>query len=132
MDSNLTSQNINQGSVSNANDQQQEINLEIYKKRLLEDLRLDDLPEEQLREYEEKIEALVNDRIINLILIHLPEEQTNKFADMMENSEIEQVMDFVGQNIPNFADKILTELMDIRDELLEGVRGAQQAKTKNE
>lgn len=96
--------------------------IKLYKRRLLEDLKLDDLPENEKVEMENKIEKLVNDRVVNLILIYLPDDKIEEFTRLMETDDMNSVVQMVQSVIPNFEDKILEELSNIKDEILGGVK----------
>lgn len=65
-----------------------------------------------------KLESLVNTRIVNLVMIHLPKDKIDGFAELVESDDNEKTVEFLRANIQNFDDKIMAEMMQIRDDLL--------------
>ncbi|MFA7244397.1 MAG: hypothetical protein WC080_03870 [Patescibacteria group bacterium] len=95
--------------------------IQMYKERLMEDLGfgknsgISDVEREQV---EKKMEELVNARILNVIMLYLPEGKVAEFSEIAQKADAAEINDFVKANIPGYEDKILKELMDIKDELL--------------
>ncbi len=98
--------------------------IDLFKKKLMQDLQLHTLPEQEQKEFEEKIEKLVNDRIMNLILIYLPPEKVEEFAKIIGKQDQEEILKYIDQNIPAFGDKVVEEMVNIREDLITRVRKA--------
>jgi len=96
--------------------------IKVYKDRLMEELGFADLGAVEKEEVEQKIESLVNSRIINLILLYLPDDQVADFEKVLEGKNQEEIDEFVAKKIHGMQDKVLQELMNIRDELLAKVK----------
>jgi len=95
-----------------------EVDLTLYKDRMLQELGLENLSADKKKNFEDKLEQLVNDRIINLIILYMPPEKVQGFADVMEAGDIAGSLKYASDNIPNFYDKVIEELAQIRDELI--------------
>jgi len=87
--------------------------------KLMAELGIDKLSEEEQKGAREDIESLINTRIINLAMIYVPEEKVEEFKNVAEKEDPTQLSIFLQQVVPNWNDKVLSELMQIRDELLE-------------
>jgi hypothetical protein len=98
--------------------------IDLFKKKLMQDLQLHTLPENEQKEFEEKIEKLVNDRIMNLILIYLPPEKVEEFAKIIGKDDQQEILDYINKNIPDFGDKVVEEMVNIREDLITRVRKA--------
>lgn len=98
--------------------------IDLFKKKLMQDLQLHTLPENEQKEFEDKLEKLVNDRIMNLILIYLPPEKVEEFAKIIEKQNQEEILDYIKKNIPDFGDKVVEELINIREDMITRVRKA--------
>lgn len=92
--------------------------LYLYKARLIEDLGFKDLPDIEKKQIEEKIDTLVNQRILNLLLLYIPKEKAGELADKAESGDEAEFYKFVAENIPGWSDKVFKELMLIKDEVL--------------
>lgn len=110
-----------QDDEKNVNNQDLADMLEIYRNKLLIDLGLTNIGEEEKKQTLEKIGELTDNRLINLIMIYLPEEKVEEFTQLIEKEKFsgEEISDFLYSNIPAFGDKIINELSEIRKELLE-------------
>lgn len=89
-----------------------------FKDKLLDELGAGSFSAEDKKRLEDKLESLVNTRILNLIMTNLSKEEMQKFADLAKAEKEEETVSFLRESIPSFDDKILSELMTIRDELL--------------
>lgn len=96
--------------------------LEMYKKQLFEEIGLSKLPPDKKKEYEEKLENIVNTRIINLIMIYLPEENVAEFGKLVDEGDQKKIMEFTYSHIPSFEDKVFAEMVKIKEELLERLK----------
>lgn len=111
----------NDGADSNINDDNLTDTVKLYKDRLMEDLGfgkdsgITDVEREQT---EKKMGELVDTRILNLIMLYMPEDKVREFGQIAEQQDQTAINDFVQKNIPGYEDKVLKELMDIKDELL--------------
>lgn len=92
--------------------------LYLYKARLIEDLGFKDLPDIEKKQIEEKIDTLVNQRILNLLLLYIPKEKAEELADKAESGDEAEFYKFVAENIPGWSDKVFKELELIKDEVL--------------
>ncbi|MCX6808623.1 MAG: hypothetical protein NTW50_03070 [Candidatus Berkelbacteria bacterium] len=92
--------------------------LSLFRDRLIQDLGMEDISAERKKVFADKLEQLVNDRILNLIILYLPPEKVAGFADVMESGDVAKSMEYASSNIPSFSDKIIEELAQIRTELL--------------
>jgi hypothetical protein len=99
----------------------EKVDLELFKNRIMQDLGLENLEGEKRKEFEDKLEQLVNDRIINLIILYMEPAKVQDFADLMEAGDVAKILDYAAANIPNFYDKIIEEMSQIRNELLTNV-----------
>lgn len=90
--------------------------LKQYKAKIAADFGIDKLPGEEKKKAEDKIDTLVNSRIVNLILIYLPEDKVEEFGKLLEEDP-EKASQFAYENISGFSDKLLDELTKIREEL---------------
>lgn len=96
--------------------------LQVFKDRLIEDLNLEETSPEQRKEIEDKISKLVNDRILNLILIHLPEDKVAELDSMIGQKSQDEVIKYIMESVPGIQEKIAEELFEIRNDLLEMLR----------
>lgn len=98
--------------------------IDIYKAKLFVDLGLGDAKEEERDKVLNKIEQLVNSRLINLIMIYLPEEKTSEFNQLVQKDNFtgDEINQFLRDNIPAFDDKIINELSEIRVELIKKIK----------
>ncbi|OQB05677.1 MAG: hypothetical protein BWY19_00883 [bacterium ADurb.Bin212] len=92
--------------------------LYLYKARLIEDLGFKDLPDIEKKQIEEKIDTLINQRILNLLLLYIPKEKAEELADKAESGDEAEFYKFVAENIPGWSDKVFKELELIKDEVL--------------
>ncbi len=96
--------------------------MEIFRQSLMDDLQLSDLPPEKRKEYEEKIDTLVDNRIKNLMLVYLPKEKIEELSGKWEPGKEEEIQTFLEENVQGWNDKVLDELFSIREELLAKMR----------
>ena len=98
--------------------------IDIYKAKLFVDLGLGDAKEEERDKVLDKIEQLVNSRLINLIMIYLPEEKVSEFNQLVQKDSFtgDEINKFLHDNIPAFDDKLINELSEIRVELIKKVK----------
>lgn len=126
MEDDATDQEVDTNSSKNSNqataDSDITNTIKTYKGRLMEELGFANLASVEKEGIEQKLESLINSRIINLILLYLPEDKVADFEKIVEGENQEDIYKFVSENIPDMQDKILQELMNIRDELLDKVK----------
>ena len=80
--------------ITNTND-----DMRIFRRKLMDDLQLVNLSPEQQKEYEEKIDRLVDNRIKALILIYLPQEKVEELHGLWEGGKEEEIQQFLEKNI---------------------------------
>lgn len=101
---------------------EQKTDIDIYKRKLMDDLQLVNLTPEQEKEYEEKIGSLVDNRIKSLMLIYLPNEKVEELSKMWEEGKEPEIQKYLEDNVPGWNDKVLDELFNIREELIAKMR----------
>lgn len=89
-----------------------------FRKRLLEELGVDKMNEEDKKATEEKLEQLINTRIVNLIMIYTPEEDAKELDDIIQKEKQQELVKFIAEKIPGFGEKVASDLMALRDELV--------------
>lgn len=92
--------------------------MDLFRAKLMKDLKLDDLSPEQKAEYEDKIDRLVDNRIKNLMLIYLAPEKVEELAKLWDADDHEGVQKLLIENVPDWNDKVLEELLSIQQELI--------------
>lgn len=97
-----------------------------FQKRLLGELGIDKMSEEDKKTTTEKLEELINTRIVNLIMIYTPEEDAAELNKIIQEEKQEELVKFIEEKIPNFGEKVASDLMAFRDEL------TQRLQKKNE
>ena len=106
------------GSNDSAADQDPEDILNAFKDKLIEELGLSEANNEEKALVKEKIDTLVNDRILNLMLLYIPKEKAEELADKAEAGDEADFFKFLSENIPGWGDKVFDELYRIRNEIL--------------
>ena len=96
--------------------------MKILRRRLMEDLQLVDLSPEQQKEFEEKIDTLVDNRIKNMMLVYLPQEKVKELSEMWDEGKEEEIQKFLEENVEGWNDKVLDEFFAIREELIAKMR----------
>lgn len=112
--------------INNNEDTSLKAMYEGFQKRLLEELGIDKMSEEDKKITSEKLEELINTRIVNLIMIYTPEEDAAELNKIIKEEKQEDLVTFIEKKIPNFGEKVASDLMAFRDEL------TQRLQTKNE
>lgn len=101
-----------------AADQDPEDILDAFKDKLIGELGLGEANDEEKALVKEKIDTLVNDRILNLMLLYIPKEKAEELADKAEAGDEAKFFKFLNENIPGWGDKVFDELYRIRNEIL--------------
>lgn len=97
-----------------------------FRKRLLEELGVGSMSEEDKKKTEEKLEQLINTRIVNLVMIYTPEEDAKELNTIIQEEKPEELLKFIDEKIPGFGEKVASDLMLLRNDLI------QKLKTNNE
>ena len=112
---NQQSDQLDEGAVA---DQDPEDILAAFKEKLIEELGLNQASDEEKAMVKEKIDTLVNDRILNLMLLYIPKEKAEELADKAEAGDETEFYKFLSENIPGWSDKVFDEMFRIRNEIL--------------
>lgn len=89
--------------------------------KLLEEVKADTLPDSLYVKIKDKVSYELQARIGLLIATHMPEELTDQLNEVMDRENPEEIESFVYDNIEGFADLLLKELEDFREDYISGV-----------
>jgi len=94
----------------------------IFAGKLLKEKGLGNLPEDVIEEMKEDLSARIENKINSFILNELPKDRLIEFESLLdnENSTPDQINNFLYKNIPNFAEKMASELLKFREIYLKG------------
>jgi Mg/Co/Ni transporter MgtE len=83
--------------------------------------KLDQYLAEQARYKDSPLTKFLNIFELNLILKELNPTQREQFLELLEEEKFEEVLEFIGNNIPNFGKKLKKEI-NTEDEKIKNVK----------
>ncbi|MEI8143146.1 MAG: hypothetical protein WCG48_00820 [Candidatus Berkelbacteria bacterium] len=100
-------------------DANEDLDIDFFRDQLLEDLGATNLPKIEKEKLMIKIEKLVFDRIISIVMIYLDQAKAPELEKIIDEGDSKKITDFIQQNIPGLNDKIFDELARLRNELID-------------
>jgi|GEM_PF-1597895 len=94
-----------------------------FEDRIFEEIGLASLNDEMKNSYRTKIEKLINDRLINVVLALIPEDKVSELNQKIESGQPSpEILDYIKSLIPNFDDIAAQELVDLKDDLVKKMK----------